>query len=86
MAKPVGIAKSDSIDKIGSSKSFESSIAAKQYFSNVKSFLKNSCQRIKDKDGNNLSLYVYLDPKYKKTGELKGFKPTNAEFIKEEKK
>ncbi len=85
MAKPVGIAKGQSIDRCGRSKSFESANAAKNYFSNVKSFLRSSCRRLKSNDGQNLSLRVYFDPKYGvRSQKLQGFDFVNAIFVKEE--
>ncbi|MCD7780265.1 MAG: hypothetical protein LUH05_06290 [Candidatus Gastranaerophilales bacterium] len=86
MAKPVGRAKGDAMDRLGHSKSFESSYAARNYFSNVKSFLKNRCRRLKDNDGVNLSLQVFVNPQYKKNNELKGFELEGARFIKDENK
>lgn len=85
MAKPVGIAKGQSIDRCGRSKTFESANAAKNYFSNVKSFLRNGCKRIKSNEGKNLSLRVYFDPKYGvRNKKLQGFDFVNAIFVKEE--
>ncbi len=84
MAKPVGKAKGNAIEKLGYSNSFEAANAAKQYFSNVKSFLKNRCCRIKDENGNNLSLRIYFDPQYNKKNQLKGFELNNARFLTEQ--
>ncbi len=83
-AKPVGKAKSESIDLIGHSNSFETRKAASDFFRNVKSFLTKSCRRLKSDDNKNLSLRVYFDPKYNTKDKLVGFDFVNARFIKEE--
>ncbi len=85
MAKPIGIARSESIDRCGRSKTFESANAAKNYFSNVKNFLRNSCRRLKNEDNEKLSLRVYFNPKYGvRNNKLQGFDFVNAVFVKEE--
>ncbi len=83
IAKPIGAAKSASLEKTGSSKSFEASVLAKSYFTNALMFLKNSCSRVKSSDGTPLSLRVYFYPKYNKKGEVKGFDFSNARFVRE---
>lgn len=80
-AKPIGIAKGESIDRTGHSSSLETHLAAKDYFSQVKYFLRNSCKQVKDPNGNKLALRMYYDPQYKKDGTLKGFKFVNARMI-----
>lgn len=84
MAKPIGIAKGESIDKTGRSSSFETHLAAKDYFKQIKSFLKYSCKQVKNDKGEKLSLRVYFDPKYKKDGTLKKFEFVNARMVTEE--
>ena len=84
LAKPVGKAKSESLDLIGHSNSFESSRAANEFFKNVRSFLNKSCRRLKSDDKQNLSLRVYFDPKYNTKDKLVSFNFVNARFIKEE--
>lgn len=85
MAKPVGIAKGYSIDRCGTSRTFESANAAKNYFSNVKNFLRNSCRQLKTDDNEKLSLRVYFNPKYGvRSQKLQGFDFVNAIFVKEE--
>ena len=84
-AKPVGIAKAESIDKIGHSKSFESQVASKNFFRNVKLFLLKRCRRLKSpQSGKDLSLIVYFNPQYTKSGNLTGFESADAEFIESE--
>lgn len=84
-AKPIGRAKGEAIDKLGHSKSFEAKAASKDFFRNVKYFLKTKCRRLKSKDNKNLSLRVYFDPKYNRKDNLVGFDFVNARFIEEEK-
>ena len=84
IAKPVGRAKGDAMDKLGHSKSFEASNASRSYFRNVELFLKNGCKRLKDKDGNNLSLKLFFNPRYTKKGDLNGFDFVDARFMCEE--
>lgn len=81
LAKPVGKAKAEALDKLGSSKSYESQYEAKNYIKNVKRFLKNHCARVKDENGEPLTLTVYYNPKYTRDGNLKCFEFAEAEFI-----
>lgn len=83
MAKPIGIAKGESIDRTGRSNSFETQLATRDYFNQIKSFLKYSCKQVKNDKGEKLSLRVYFDPKYKKDGTLKDFKFVNARMVTE---
>lgn len=84
MAKPIGVAKSDAIERTGKPHSFEIRLAGQDYFSNLKSFLKHSCSQVKNKDGKNLSMRVYFNPKYKKDGTIKGFDFVNMRMITED--
>ncbi len=84
MAKPIGRAKGEALDKTGCSKSFEVSNASNDFFRNVKAFMKNGCRRLKSEEGDNLSLRVYFDPKYNKKNNLTGFDFVNARFLTEE--
>lgn len=83
MAKQVGIAKADSIEDLGHTKSLRVILAAQNYKQSVESFFKTSCKPVKTKDkSQRLALYLLFDPEYKKrTGELKGFKFRCAKFI-----
>ena len=83
-AKPIGIAKSASIDAFGHSESHDAKLRTREYFANVKYFLKNTCRQIKGEDGKPLTLNAYFDPQYK-NGELKDFKYNSLEFVDEEK-
>lgn len=83
MAKPVGKAKGDAMDRLGHSKSFEAANATRSYFREVKDFLKYRCPRLKNDEGQKLSLRLYFDPKYNKKGDLKGFDFVNAGFTAE---
>ena len=83
MAKPIGKAKSESIDRTGRSSSFETRLATSDYFRQIKSFLRNSCSPVKSQDGRNIALKVYFDPQYKKDGQLKGFKYVGARMFSE---
>lgn len=83
MAKPIGIAKSEAIERTGSPDSAETEFATKDYFEQIKSFLKYSCKQVKNNYGEKLSLRVYFDPKYKKDGTLKGFDFVNARMVSE---
>ena len=81
LAKPVGKAKAEAIDTIGSSKTFESQSASRTFFRKVKSFLNNGCKRLKSNSGKNLSLIVYFNPKYSRNDKLKGFEFVEANFV-----
>ena len=81
MAKPVGIAKGESKDKLGNTKSYEAKYAARNYTLNVKHFIKNTCRQLKAPDGQKLELRVFFNPKYNKKEELKGFEYVGAQFF-----
>ena len=87
-AKPVGIAKADSIEALGHTKSFEVREAAHNYINSVYSFLKNTCKQLRTKDGSEkLVLCLFFDPKYKKrTGKLSGFEFSSAKFVTQDSK
>lgn len=81
LAKPVGIAKRESIDAIGNSHSFESKNAAKTYFRNAKNFLSRYCNRVKNQEGKELTMQVFFNPVYNKKQELKGFDYVSTSFV-----
>ena len=81
LAKPVGVAKREACERTGKSKSFESKMAANNYFKQIRSFINYNCRRIKDKDGQPLSLNVYFNPEYTKNNSLKGFKYSHCEYV-----
>ena len=81
-AKAVGIAKKDSIDRIGNTKSFEVRNISNDYFKKVKHFLKSACRQVKSQNDEPLELQVYFIPKYGKDGQVKGFKYSEAKFVK----
>ena len=83
-AKPIGIAKSESLDAFGHSESHDAKLRTREYFANVKSFLKNTCIQIKGGNDKPLTLNAYFDPQYK-NGELKDYKYNSLEFVDEEK-
>ena len=85
LAKPIGKAKSEAVDRLGHSKSFEAQIASNDFFRNVKHFLRTSCRRLKSKDNKNLSLNVFFDPKYNKKNKLVGFNYVGASFTEDKK-
>ncbi len=84
MAKPVGIAKGESLDRLGTTKSFEAKYEAQNYTQNIKRFLARNCKRLKNTKGQNLTLRVFFNPKYNKKNELKGFDFVHSEFIVEQ--
>lgn len=83
LAKPVGIAKSEAINVLGDSRSFDSVLAARTYESKVQNCIDNYFRPVKSKDNNNpLELQVYFNPEFrKKSGELKGFNFVGAQFV-----
>lgn len=80
-AKPVGRAKGEAMDAIGKSKSFESSVASRNFFKNVRSYINGSARRLKSENGKNLSLVVYFNPKYTRNDNLKKFEYAGAVFL-----
>lgn len=84
LAKPIGIAKSESLEHLGNTKSFEAKSAAKIYFDNMKYFLNKCCKRLKNEKNEELTLRVFFEPEYTvKTHRLKGFKYTGCDFTAE---
>ncbi len=83
LAKPIGIAKSEAIERTGSSKSFESGLEAENYFKNVKMYIKNFATRLHNEKGEAEELKLYFIPQYsKKEHKLKGFEFKSARFVK----
>ena len=82
MAKPIGLAKGEAKDKTGVARSFESQIATRDYFHQLKAFLSSSCKQVQTPDGDKLALKVYFDPKYKKDGTIAKFNYVKAAFAK----
>ena len=82
LARTVGIAKGESKDAFGHSKSFEAQYAAKNYKIKVNNFIKNVCRPVKSGiGGEKLALHLFFTPKYKKkSGELIGFSFATAQF------
>ncbi len=81
IAKPVGIAKREACEMTGKSKSFESGMAVNTFFKQIKNFINYNCRRIKDREGQPLSLNVYFNPEYTKSNSLKGFKYSHCEYV-----
>lgn len=82
MAKPIGVAKGDAKDRTGVARSFESQLATRDYFHQLKAFLRSSCRQVHTPDGENLALKVFFDPKYKKDGTVAKFNYAKACFTK----
>lgn len=70
MAKPIGIAKGEALERTGVAKSYESKAASRDYFKQLKSFLRNSCRQVHNSKGENLALRVYFTPKFKRDGSI----------------
>ena len=83
LAKPLGISKSESLNQYGSTKTTSSYNAAKEFYSNVKSFLNRQCTRLKSQNNKDLTLKVYFNPKYTRNNDLKGFEFVKAKFTEE---
>ena len=83
MAKPVGRAKNESIKHFGHANNYEAKEAAKKFFYDAKRYMRNSCPRVKDLQGNPLTLAAYFDAKCDNEGNLKEFKFKGAEFVKD---
>lgn len=82
MAKPIGKAKAEALDLTGQSSSFEVFQAGRNYFDDVKRFLKSSCQRLKNPQKEDLTLRMYFEPKYGvRNKKLQGFDFVHARFI-----
>ncbi|MBQ9245744.1 hypothetical protein IJ182_05705 [bacterium] len=84
LAKPVGIAKSESIAETGKSQSYKSKNAADRFFNDVKYLINNKFKRVKSPDGHNLSMRVFFEPKYNTKGKLVTFNFKDAMLIKDE--
>lgn len=80
MAKPIGRAKGKAKAETGKSDSVESKNACNRYYDDIKDYIKNSCKRLKNAKGQDLSLHLFYEPKYNKKQEIKGFKFVNAGF------
>lgn len=80
MAKPLGVAKADSIERYGNTGSARVKEESKTFYKNMENLVHKGSKRVRTSDGRNLNLNVYFEPKYKKTGEIKGFKYIGANF------
>ena len=70
MAKPIGRAKSDSIDEFGHAHSFEVYQTGHEFYRNVQRFIKNTCRRLKSPEKDDLTLRVFFDPVYGKKNQF----------------
>lgn len=84
-AKPIGIARGEAMDKIGSSKSYEASLASRIYFHDVRSYLKNTARQIRANDGTRLEMRAFFDPTYTKKGKHTGFKFVGFQMVADKK-
>ena len=80
--KPIGKAKRMSIEKTGSSRSFETLDAVSRYAKNAPEYAE---QQAVYRDGKRMAFGVCFEPQYKKNGELKGFQFHHAGFFPEDK-
>lgn len=80
MAKPIGKAKGKAKAETGNADSIESKNACNRYYDNIKDYINNSCKRLQNSNGEDLSLHLFYEPQYNKKQELKGFKFVNAGF------
>ena len=83
LAKPIGMAKSESIERTGRANSFEAKLATNDYFKKIRDFLRYTCRQVRNQEGEKLSMNVYFDPKYKRDGSLKGFDYVGMKMVKE---
>lgn len=85
LAKPVGIAKSESVAETGNSKSYKSKNAADVFFHEVKYLISHNFKRVKSHAGHDLSLKVFFSPKYNKKNKLVAFNFEDAMLVKDSK-
>lgn len=76
--KAIGIAKREGLDRIGSTRTFESSYAANRYFDGAVGFAER-------RNTGEKAFGVAFTPIYKKNGELKGFEYHHAGYFNEAK-
>ena len=81
MAKPIGIAKSESLQKYNSAKSLKSGAAVESFLSRINNYLINSCKRVKDENGNKVFLQVLFNPVYDKKGKIKKFEYVKTNVV-----
>lgn len=81
MGRELRIRKNDAYEQTGKKNSYEAKRANKDYYNKTRSFLKHVCRRLKNSNGEKLTLEVFFEPKYtKKEGKLTGFSYTGARF------
>ena len=80
LAKPLGMAKSESKELYGHTKSAKVAEESVILYKSMAHLVSRDSKRVKAEDGKNLTLNVYFEPKRKKTGEIKGFKYIGANF------
>ena len=85
MAKPIGLASAQALDLYGNTNSPEVKEAKKNYYKNMKSFVRKNTNFLRSPDGRRLALRVYFDPifyqKGKNKGNLKDLQFVGARFV-----
>ena len=79
--KALGLSKAESIDRAGTTKTFDVACESKKFYVNALDFIRREAKPLTDKNGENLELQVFFSPKYTKKGILKSFEYVNALFV-----
>ena len=80
IGRNLGEIKSDIFERTGQKDNAEVERAKRHYHNQMKKLFDKICSRVRDEQGNDLTLRVFFEPKYKKNGEFKKFEYKHATF------
>ena len=87
MAKPIGIAKAEALDRYGRTDTYKVRLENRTFFDKQRNFILRPEKRIQTEDGSNMFLRVYFNPIYytkgARKGELKSVEYVNSRWLAE---
>lgn len=87
MAKPIGMAKAEALDRYGKTDTYKVRLENRTFFDKQRNYILRPEKRIKTEDGRNMFLRAYFNPIYytrgAKKGELKGVEYVNSRWLAE---
>lgn len=81
MARPIGVAKSDSKEKYNTTDTDEVKKTTNTYFENLDNYIRTQSNPIKNEKKEALELHVFFEPEYTKDNKLKKFEYSFSEFV-----
>lgn len=81
MARPIGVAKSDSKEKYNTTDTRTVKETANTYFYNLDNYIRTQANPLKNERKEALELHVYFEPQYTKDNKLKKFEYSFSAFV-----